>query len=87
LTGKRVAIYGLGRSGLAIARAVKSLGGVPTVYDKALPEQMVKQDVLEAARELGIELALGWSGRFDASSMELLVVNPGVDSRAQVLAL
>src|SRR5579871_6925247 len=60
LVGKQIAIYGLGRSGLAIARSALRLGAVPIVYDKALPEQMTKQDVLESARELGIELHLGW---------------------------
>jgi UDP-N-acetylmuramoylalanine--D-glutamate ligase len=85
VTGKRAAIYGLGRSGLAIARAVLHLGGVPTVYDRALPEQMVKQDVLEAARELGVKLHLGWDGRFDPASLDFLVTNPGVDMRSPIL--
>ncbi len=85
LQGSRVAIYGLGRSGLAIARACLSVGATPTVYDTALPEQMVKQDVLEAARELGIELRLGWGGEFDPEVMDVLVTNPAVDMRSPVL--
>ncbi|MFI5386474.1 MAG: hypothetical protein ACHQ50_10185, partial [Fimbriimonadales bacterium] len=85
MDGKRIAIYGLGRSGLAIARAALELGATPVVYDKVRPEQMVKQDVLDAARELGVELHLGWEGRFDPASMDMLVVNPGVDSRSPVL--
>ncbi|HVT13432.1 MAG TPA: UDP-N-acetylmuramoyl-L-alanine--D-glutamate ligase [Fimbriimonadaceae bacterium] len=85
MEGKRVAIYGLGRSGLAIARACLALGAIPTVYDKALPEQMVKQDVLESVRELGIDLHLGWEGRFDPASLDWLVTNPGVDMRSAVL--
>lgn len=85
MQGKRIAIYGLGRSGLAIARAALKEGAVPTVYDKAQPEQMVKQDVLAQARALEIDLKLGWEGRFDPAEVDLLVTNPGVDSRAQVL--
>ncbi|HWA82487.1 MAG TPA: UDP-N-acetylmuramoyl-L-alanine--D-glutamate ligase [Fimbriimonadaceae bacterium] len=85
MDGKRVAIYGLGRSGLAIARACLALGAVPTVYDKARPEQMVKQDVLESARELGFGLHLGWEGRFDPGTLDWLVTNPGVDMRSPVL--
>jgi UDP-N-acetylmuramoylalanine--D-glutamate ligase len=85
MKGKRIAIYGLGRSGLAIAQAALELGAIPTVYDQALPEQMVKPEVLEAARELGIEMHLGWEGRFDPISMDFLVTNPGVDMRSPVL--
>ncbi len=85
MKGQRIAIYGLGRSGLAIARAALSLGAVPTVYDKARPDQMIKQDVLTDVRSLGIEMHLGWEGRFDPASVDMLVTNPGVDMRSTVL--
>jgi len=85
VTGSRISIYGLGRSGLAVARAALALGATPVVYDRAKAAQMVKQDTLEVARELGIELHLGWEGRFDPASTDLLVPNPGVDMRSPVL--
>src|SRR4051812_1562497 len=81
MNGKRIAIYGLGRSGLAIARAALQLGASATVYDKARREEIVKQDVLADAEALGVELHLGWDGQFDPSSMDMLVTNPAVDMR------
>gem|GEM_PF-186045 len=85
MTGKRIAVYGLGRSGLAVARAAVALGAVPVVYDKANPEEMVKGGLVEAVRELGVEMHLGWDGRFDPRLVDTLVPNPGVDSRSEIL--
>lgn len=46
---------------------------------------MVKQDVLESARELGIELQLGWMGSFEPDLVDVVVTNPAVDMRSSVL--
>ncbi|HTQ08746.1 MAG TPA: Mur ligase family protein, partial [Fimbriimonadaceae bacterium] len=85
MTGCRIAVYGLGRSGLAVARAALALGATPTVFDSARPERMVKQGVVAEAQALGVEMHFGWEGRFDPSEVDLLVPNPGVDSRSSVL--
>ncbi len=85
MTGKRIAIYGLGRSGLSVARAALQLGAAPVVFDRSLPEQMSKQDVLQAVRELGVELRLGWGEFFDVADFDWVVTNPAVDMRSVVL--
>ncbi len=101
LTGKRVAILGLGRSGLAVARAALSLGAFPTVYDRSTRESILKPEVLEEAEKSGLPLMLGWRGIFIAAlpdpdgpdthdrdgraTVDLLVANPAVDSRSPVL--
>ncbi len=98
LSGKRIAILGLGRSGLAVARAAIAHGAIPTVYDRSTREQILKPDVLTEAEGEGIEVVLGWTGSFqlvgdpalagngrDARATDILVVNPAVDKRSPIL--
>lgn len=75
---RRVAVAGAGVSGLAVARAVKALGGFPTVLDQSpgdQPRVMAAVDQLEAA---GIDVVTGWHGRLDPTDHDLLVVSPGI---------
>lgn len=67
MTGKSIAIIGLGRSGLAVARAALAIGAHPTVYDRSTREQILKKDVLEQAERESIEVVLGWQGEFFSS--------------------
>jgi UDP-N-acetylmuramoylalanine--D-glutamate ligase len=85
VNGRRIAVYGLGRSGLAIAKAALQQGAKPTVFDKAKREEMAKPEMVDEAEALGIKLNLGWEGRFDPNEVDLLVTNPAVDMRSPVL--
>ena len=79
IEGKTVVAMGLGRSGLAVARAAVERGARPIVVDeKAEPP---KPELVEEARAEGIDVRLGWSGSFDELGADLVVVNPAVDSR------
>ena len=79
IEGKRVVAMGLGRSGLAVARAALSRGASAIVVDeKAIP---AKPELVDEARAEGIDVRLGWSGAFSDLSPDLVVVNPAVDSR------
>ncbi len=83
MIGKRIAVFGLGRSGLAVAKGALAQGALPTVYDQKSASEVSKQDILAEARELGIPLELGWDGKLP--DCDLLVVNPAVDHRHPVL--
>ncbi|MFN4172280.1 MAG: UDP-N-acetylmuramoyl-L-alanine--D-glutamate ligase [Pseudorhodobacter sp.] len=70
VTGQRVAVLGLGRSGLATARALRAGGAAVLVWDDG-------QDGRETAGTEGFELAdltrdAAWEG------IDLLVVSPGI---------
>lgn len=72
LTGKRVVVVGLGKSGIAAAKLCLSRGARVVGTDSA-PAEKVSPD----AKALGIELVLGGhAGAFDGAS--LVVVSPGV---------
>jgi UDP-N-acetylmuramoylalanine--D-glutamate ligase len=76
MTGKRIAILGLGRSGLAIGRAALQLDALPQVYDEKPEESLPKRDVLEEARALGLPVTLGWQDEFE--DPDFIVSNPAV---------
>lgn len=84
LSGKRIAILGLGRSGLAVARAAIAHGATPTVYDRSTREHILKPDVLNEAEEEGIEVVLGHQTA-DFDQADILVANPAVDKRSPIL--
>ncbi len=79
--GKRVAILGLGRSGLAIGRACLRLGALPLVFDEKPREALPKPEIVQEAETIGLPLELGWAGSFERSATDLLVTNPAVDRR------
>ena len=77
LSGQRVAIAGMGVSGLGLGTAVKELGGSPTVFDEKpndSPQVLAAVDSLDAQ---GIEAVTGWHGRLDPNDFDFLVVSPG----------
>lgn len=75
--GRRVAVYGLAKSGLAAVRLLKAHGAQVTAVDARTEEALG-----EPARELkaaGVHLALGASPTPELlQSQDLLVVSPGV---------
>ncbi|HLK16953.1 MAG TPA: UDP-N-acetylmuramoyl-L-alanine--D-glutamate ligase [Fimbriimonadaceae bacterium] len=85
LTGQHVAIFGLGRSGLGVARAVLELGGTPTVFDENSRDKLPKPETAAAAEKDGIHLQFNWTGDIDPAKYAYLVLNPAVDSRHQVI--
>ncbi len=76
MKGKRVVVFGLGRSGLAVAQAAKTLGATAIVVDEKPKDSLSKP---ELAEELGdIEAILGWTGAFHDLSPDFVVANPAV---------
>lgn len=83
ILGKQVAILGMARSGLALARLVKEFGGVPFVSDQkpaaALAEPMAELKKLGVACETGGHTAACWEGK------DFIVISPGVPKDAPIL--
>ena len=83
-----ISIFGLGRSGLAIARAAKRLGSEAVIYDQAKEESLSKPEILNEVHSLGFEVVMGWDGVLPAPTEEqsMLVVNPAIDMRSPILS-
>ncbi|MEP7052555.1 MAG: UDP-N-acetylmuramoyl-L-alanine--D-glutamate ligase [Pseudomonadota bacterium] len=75
LSGKRVVVVGLGKSGVAAAKLCLARGARVTGTDSAPAEKVSAE-----AKALGIELVLGGHAQAQFESADLIVVSPGVPS-------
>ncbi len=76
-SGKRVAVAGLGRSGIAVAKAAKQLGAQVVAFDERPSDN---PSVITATDDLsvsGVEVVSNWHGRLDPDEFDTLVVSPG----------
>jgi len=76
LRDKRVLIVGLGQSGLAAARFVKSKGARVTVSDSKTLEEL--KDQIPRLLDEGIAVETGRHGKRTFENQDLIVVSPGV---------
>lgn len=73
----RLAVLGLGISGVAVARAAVEQGWTPVVYDERMAESPATLRNLDALGALGVEVVTGWFGRLADDAYDVLVVSPG----------
>jgi UDP-N-acetylmuramoylalanine--D-glutamate ligase len=76
LSGKRILVVGLARSGAAIARFLQKRGAVVTVTDKAKAEDL--GDLPGEMERLGVQLELGTHVIDTFVRSDLIVLSPGV---------
>ncbi|MBU0509210.1 UDP-N-acetylmuramoyl-L-alanine--D-glutamate ligase [bacterium] len=76
LTGKRVAVIGMARSGIGAARLVHRLGGRALVSD-IKPFEALRSAIEELQSE-GVEVEAGGHHRVAAEPFDLVVLSPGV---------
>lgn len=73
--GKRIAIVGMARTGLAAAEVLTDLGGQVVLYDKKPAKELERQ--LVEAKRLGVEAVTG-TPHVDFNGVDLFVPSPGV---------
>jgi len=81
--GARVTVVGLGASGLAAARLLKSKGGIVTINDARSAEALGTR--AEEAMQAGIALSLGGHDAVALKQNDLLVVSPGVPNLPEIV--
>jgi UDP-N-acetylmuramoylalanine--D-glutamate ligase len=79
--GKRVTVVGLGRSGIAAARALDALGAFVTVTDKKPLDQLESEMKLLSS---GIKSAAGGHPNHILVETDLVVLSPGVPKIPQI---
>jgi len=77
IEGLRIAVFGLGRSGLAIGRGAIARGAKPHIFDQKPYASLAKPEAYDEARREGIEVTLEWDGVLP-EGFDLLVANPAV---------
>ncbi len=82
-----VVIFGLGRSGLAVAEALQKLGISAIVFDENPREKISKPELIEEANLFGAQLILGESFplTLKGENVEYVVANPAIDHRHPAL--
>ncbi len=73
----RVGIFGLGRSGVSVAKAALKSGWQPVVFDEK-PLSDKTQPIADELGQIGVEVVVAWTGRFQDSGVELVITSPGV---------
>ena len=81
-----IAVMGLGRSGLAVAKAVVQRGGTAVVLDQKPEAQLAKPELKAEAEAAGAAVMTGWDGTTLPDGVTQLVVNPAVPMRHPLLA-
>jgi UDP-N-acetylmuramoylalanine--D-glutamate ligase len=81
-----IAVMGLGRSGLAVAKAVVQRGGSAVVLDQKPEVQLAKPELKAEAESAGATVMTGWDGTTLPVGVTQLVVNPAVPMRHPLLA-
>ncbi|RYG79089.1 UDP-N-acetylmuramoyl-L-alanine--D-glutamate ligase, partial [bacterium] len=84
-TGKKAAVLGLGRSGLAAARGFREWGGEAVVFDRSSRDAVAKPEIADRARSEGIDVVYGFDSVLP-EGFDQLIVNPAVDRRHPLLA-
>ncbi|MBV6457179.1 MAG: UDP-N-acetylmuramoylalanine--D-glutamate ligase [Fimbriimonadaceae bacterium] len=77
MEGKRAAVTGMGRSGMAIARAALARGARVTVFDEKPGDDPHIISAVDKLQQLGAEPVPGWHGHLDPADFDLLVPSPG----------
>ncbi|MCO5297604.1 MAG: UDP-N-acetylmuramoyl-L-alanine--D-glutamate ligase [Fimbriimonadaceae bacterium] len=81
----RALVLGLGRSGVASARALLALGLEPLVVDHAPALTAANRTAADALDALGVEWRIDWKGTAPDLGATVLVTSPGVDRRSPTL--
>lgn len=77
LAGRRVAVAGMGRSGIAVAEAAVRRGATVSLLDEKSAETPDALDTVERLSGLGVEVLTGWHGRLSPEDCDLFVPSPG----------
>lgn len=74
----RIAVFGLARSGVAVAKAALAFGAQPTVVEEKPEDALRSRAMLDEAQAFGAAVKLGWSGDFADEALDFVVTSPGV---------
>lgn len=74
---KKVAVLGLGRSGLAAARLLKDFGAIPHIFDSNTGDLL--QERAAMLRDEGMTVFLAPAGEHQESYYDLAILSPGIE--------
>lgn len=75
--GKRLAVIGLGVSGVAMCEAAAAIGAVPVGFDEIPSDVPRVREAVDRLQALGIEAVTGWHGELEPG-FDWILVSPGL---------
>ena len=82
-SGRRVAVLGLGRSGMAAARLLKKCGAIVSALDTGV-SPMLEQKALDLGGE-GITVTTGLEAAEVTADHDLVVLSPGIEEKSKLV--
>ncbi len=83
-TNKKITVFGLGLSGLAVVKKLVALGSQVFVTE-SICENKLTREALKTLKELGVKYECGGHTRKAIKQAELIVVSPGVHLDLEIL--
>jgi UDP-N-acetylmuramoylalanine--D-glutamate ligase len=77
LKGLKIAVTGIGVSGVAIAKAAKKRGALPTVYDQTIGGRLDQIETIDRLTSDEIPVITSWHGRLNEEDFDILITSPG----------
>ncbi len=74
---RRIAVLGMGVSGIAVAEAAKALGLDLIVFDERPNDSLPAIRASDRLAALGIEAVTAWHGKLDPDDFDALILSPG----------
>lgn len=75
--GVQIAVTGLGRSGISVAKAAVNRGAKVTLLDEMSADTPEKLENIEMLQGFGVQVFTGWHGRIPENEFDLMVTSPG----------
>ena len=75
---RRVAIFGLGRTALAVSRSVLDHGAEVAIYDSRPRSEELSRQAAQISREINVPVILGWTGEFEEIASDLVIASPSI---------
>ncbi len=76
--GKSVAVIGLGRAGIGMAKTLRALGATVIAVDQKSADHPATLAAADQLSGLGIEVATSWTGDLDWDQLDVVCPSPGV---------
>lgn len=77
LDSAQIAVTGLGRSGIGVAKAAALRGAKVTLLDEMSADTPEKLESIEILQGFGVQVFTGWHGRIPEKEFDLMVTSPG----------
>ncbi len=78
MTGKKIAVFGMGRTGVTASLVAARLGALVTLLDQRPLDSNHQLEQYDQLQSAGVEVISSWVGQFESRAFDLLITSPGI---------